>query len=596
MSRSRLFLSRLLPGMRGIIATICITGLGTSPAAAAVYGSLEVVTGPQPSMEGGAPEARPGGYIEYRIEVRNFSKTVDHRVRLVHPTRTIAYYDDYLERNSRTVRVPHESKLLVSLFQPALPVFDESLAVEIDGIRQKELIDLPTPLGRGFGTSSGARPCLIVLSSRGIPQELKDDVRTAHPNEVAFCRSELPVDEWSPNWLGYTAYDALLITEQEAASLPPDVLLAIRRYAETGGIVLVQGSSTDPKKIVPEGLRDADAVADTERNFHVGFGLVRPCPATTPWPGEFWTAIFRTAIMPTDRSVQVVGDVDVPVRGLLVVVIFFAVGIGPVNVWLLSRRRKRMWLWWDVPAVSLATCLAVFAYSLFAEGISGHGRIALITLLDENTHRATSLGYASFYCPLTPSNGLHFSYDTEVVQLHTNEARGPRLGGGRPKTMDWTNDQHLDSGWVLARVPACFAVRKSETRRERLAVHKGADGAIKVVNGLGIDLDSLYYVAEDGAVGVASEVPAGEERTLETRTPVGKPPADGFQSLRGLFTQPWHTSLDELRKMPEKFVAPGCYVAVVRNSTFMEDPLEAAPQEGSIGVIYGIGARSDNGR
>ena len=148
-----------------------------------------------------------------------------------------------------------------------------------------------------------------------------------------------------------------------------------------------------------------------------------------------------------------------------------------------------MWLWWNVPAVSLATCLAVFAYSLFSEGISGRGRTALITLLDENTHRATTLGYASYYCPLTPSDGLHFSYDTEVVQLHSSEAGGPRFSGGRPKTMDWTNDQHLDSGWVVARVPACFAVRKSETRRERLAVHKAADGTVKVVNGLGVEIE-----------------------------------------------------------------------------------------------------------
>ena len=163
-----------------------------------------------------------------------------------------------------------------------------------------------------------------------------------------------------------------------------------------------------------------------------------------------------------------VSEVSVPVRGLLVLVICFAIGIGPVNVWLLSRRQKRMWLWWNVPAVSLATCLTVFGYSLISEGISGRGRTALITLLDENTHRATTMGYVSYYCPMTPSDGLHFSYDTEVVQLHSSAAVGIRHRGGRAKTIDWTNDQHLDSGWVVARVPACFAIRKSETRRERL--------------------------------------------------------------------------------------------------------------------------------
>jgi len=469
-------------------------------------------------------------------------------------------------------------------------------------VRQKDSIELPSPFRSVLISSYGAatprtRPSLVVLSSRGIPQELKDDVRTAHhPNEVVFCRSEIPVGDWSPNWLGYTAFDALMLTEQEAESLPPNVMLALRRYAEIGGIVLVQGSGPYSKKIVPEALRDADVAADAEGAFHVGFGLVRPCPASPPWPSEFWAARFKEPTAPTDRDVQVVGDVSVPVRGLLVVVIFFAVGVGPVNVWLLSRRQKRMWLWWDVPAVSLATCLAVFVYSLFSEGISGHGRTALITLLDENTHRATTLGYVSYYCPLTPSDGLRFSYDTEVVQLHGHEPRGLRFGGGRPKTIDWTNDQHLSSGWILARVPACFAVRKSETRHERLAVHKAADGTVRVVNGLGVEIESLCYADENGVVGYASEVPAGQERTLEAGKSVGKIAADAAQPLRVVFDQPWHSSLLELRKSPERFVARGCYVAVVKGSPFLEDPLVAAPQNGDIGVIYGIGARSGNGR
>jgi hypothetical protein len=596
MSRSRRFRSRRLLGVRGVIAAVCLLGLGASPALATMYEAIEVVVEPQPAMEGGAQEMRPGGYVEYRVTVHNYSKTTDHQVRLIQPAVTVTYHNDYLERNSRTVQVAHGSTLAVSLFQPALPVFDGRLAVEIDGLRQKDFVDMASPFGRTPGRSSGARPCLVVLTSRDIRQEFKDDVRVAHPDEVAFCRSEIAVGEWSSNWLGYTAFDALLMTEKEAATLPADVLLAIRRYAEAGGIVLLQGASSDSKKLVPEGLRDPDGAVDEEGAFQVGFGLVGPAPKTTPWPAEFWTARFKAATAPTDRSVAIVNDVSVPVRGLLVVVIFFAVGIGPVNVWLLSRKQKRMWLWWNVPTVSAVTCLTVFAYSLFAEGISGHGRTALITLLDENTHRATTLGYVSYYCPLTPSDGLHFSYDTEVTQLHASEARGMRLAGGRPKTMDWTRDQHLDSGWVVARVPACFGIRKNETRRERLAVHKGADGTLKVVNGLGVEIESLYYVDENGVVGFASEVPAGQERVLaahksDAKLPIGKP-----QSLRTLFDQSWHTSLADLRNSPEKFIRPGCYVAVVNKSPFLEDPLVAAPQDGSIGVIFGIGARTENGR
>ena len=42
-----------------------------------------------------------------------------------------------------------------------------------------------------------------------------------------------------------------------------------------------------------------------------------------------------------------------PVRGLFVLVLLFALGIGPVNLWLLSKYKRRIWLWWNVPAISL---------------------------------------------------------------------------------------------------------------------------------------------------------------------------------------------------------------------------------------------------
>ena len=78
-------------------------------------------------------------------------------------------------------------------------------------------------------------------------------------------------------------------------------------------------------------------------------------------------------------------ETTVPVRGLFVLVLLFAVGIGPANLWLLSRYKRRIWLWWNVPAISLLTCLVVFAYSLVSEGITGRGKTASMTLLDERS-------------------------------------------------------------------------------------------------------------------------------------------------------------------------------------------------------------------
>src|SRR5205085_10307058 len=133
----------------------------------------------------------------------------------------------------------------------------------------------------------------------------------------------------------------------------------------------------------------------------------------------------------------------------------FAVPIGPVNMIVLARKNRRLWLLWTVPAISLVTCLAVFGYMLAAEGWQGHRRVAALTRPDGPSHRATTLAWAGFYSPLTPGDGLHFSQDTEVAPQSATEFRYGRRGGNA-HTLDWGQDQHLARGWVQPRVPAHF--------------------------------------------------------------------------------------------------------------------------------------------
>src|SRR5262245_65048865 len=100
---------------------------------------------------------------------------------------------------------------------------------------------------------------------------------------------------------------------------------------------------------------------------------------------------------------------------------------------------------------------------MLAEGWQASVRAEAMTILDENARRATTVGLTAFYSPLTPSDGLRLSYDTEITpQL---PGRGgyyafARSGvtGGAARTINWTEDQHLDVGWVRAGVPAHFIV------------------------------------------------------------------------------------------------------------------------------------------
>ena len=427
---------------------------------------------------------------------------------------------------SRTVRVAGGQEVSVSLYQPPVDISSfAAIEVHVDGVREGKTIHVEN-LYNSYDPSNSPRA--VVLLSRSVPQDFRDlgqPTPTAKPAAQAaatpptpvqpspaptfgpttptdpfvLLRSELPVSQWSPNWLGYSCYDVIVLTGREAEEMPPQVQLAVRRYLECGGTLLIHGA-TVPAVFSQGGLQDGKGVCG------VGFGCAvtslndkagqkAASAAASPqgpnkrlagnaeddkasW-GPTWQKlktlpphIYEPVEKPVKLYNLLLAETTVPVRGLFALVLLFGVGIGPANLWLLSRYKHRIWLWWTVPAISLATCLAVFGYSLASEGWTGHGKTASLTLLDERVHRAATIGYLSYYCPLTPSVGPHFGVDSDVTLLGPKrepwQRYSPGGSGAGLRFVDWTTDQHLTSGWVNARVPAYFQIRR---RRSPRAAH-----------------------------------------------------------------------------------------------------------------------------
>jgi hypothetical protein len=614
----------------------CIAALFPTAARAEKVGDVEVNVQPLPSVVGGTSPETQHGYIEYRVQLRNYS-TEPQIVHLSYPDKGGAWSLGLVA--SRSVRVAGGQVVLVSLYQPPADAMYGAMNVRVDGVRDDKSINVSTLPFRSSAWHSGPeRP--VVLLSRKVPQEFCEGMRTKIATKPAapgpagpggmpgappgmgpgmpapgmapsgpetepfnFLRSEQSVVEWSPNWLGYSCYDAIVVSGAEAEEMPPQVQLALRRYIECGGTLLVhahslpaafsQGGTSDGKGGYSVGLGRAVETLD---------GKASDWEATYKKLKESPPHIYKPEKKPTTMYDLLVGGVTVPVRGLFVLVMLFGVGIGPANLWLLSRYKRRIWLWWNIPAISLLTCLLVFGYSVASEGLTGHGKTASITLLDERCHRATTIGYLSYYCPLTPA-GPHFGVDTDVTLLE-NESRyghyGPygRRGDSTLRTVDWTNDQHLTSGWINARVPAYFQIRKNEDRRERLNIEKKADGSVKVVNALGADIERLYVANAAGRVFEGRNIPAGAERTLSA-VYVTPAPGGGQTLLRNIFNgsewiggfQTWKEST-----APGAMLSPGCYIAYLSKSPFVESPLEGVNSEDSVAIVYGISKGHDDGR
>jgi hypothetical protein len=284
----------------------------------------------------------------------------------------------------------------------------------------------------------------------------------------------------------------------------------------------------------------------------------------------------------------VVDNIGIPVKGLFVLMLCFGIAIGPVNLWLLTRWKRRIWMLWTVPVISATTCAAVFGFMILVEGWSGHLRTEAITVLDQTNHRAATIGWTAFYTPLTPGDGLRFEHDTELSFQHADNLHAYGRGGGRACSLDWTDGQHLARGWVSARVPSHFKLRKNEVRRERVTVRRARDGSLSAVNGLGADVRQLWVADEKGNLYRCGPVEAGKSARLEAtgeKLDAGK---EQLRPLRDLYTRHWTDAAKELRSTPLGHLPTLGYVADVEGAPFVEDGLRGASDRKTSSLVIGL--------
>lgn len=488
------------------------------------------------------------GYAEYRIAVSNRSPDKTHRVTLTLPKDSYNYPQHRIREITRSIVVGPSSTVYVTLFQPPVKLPGNGLGVAIDGDTQDEKVPLnvadhgantldkwhlrhmsstmPAGMSPHIGLLSTSTPQYRVLTSRDVDTAdllvQTKNLLDFHPASVSRDLLEtinpgLPVSAWNTSWLGFSRYDGIIVTGSNIRQMPPQVQSALWRYVECGGTLLVLAGRELPKDWELEIGSDSSEFV----NYDVGFGqcIVTAEMDTKRFTLEQWQQIVHSwqktktpwkngrSVEDANTAFPVVSDLDVPVRGMFLLMLIFALAIGPVNLIALSRKRRRTWMLWTIPIISLMTCLAVFAYATFGEGWRRHLRTEGLTLLDERTRRATTIGWTAFYSSLTPNDGLHFSYETELTPQIVLES-------GTPRTVDWTHDQHLANGWVTARIPAHFMLRKSELRRERVTIRRGGGAGLRVVNGLGADINQLWLVDMDGAIYSATDIPTGTETEL----------------------------------------------------------------------------------
>ncbi len=211
------------------------------------------------------------------------------------------------------------------------------------------------------------------------------------------------------------------------------------------------------------------------------FGTWDGNPAFTEWLRE-------TALVPLNDTgrpfgsgaptlfwlpLEIPGLGEVPARTFFLLLLAFAVVVGPVSYFVFKRRGVLAWLVAWIPTLGFLGAASVLLYGLLSEGLGARGAIRSLTLLDQRSHQATTVAGRTLYAGLspgavTPREGTFFSpwllSSIDVFDPYISDAPGS-----------------IDGAVVPSRTPTPFLSVQAGLARERLRFRRRDDGDFEVL-------------------------------------------------------------------------------------------------------------------
>lgn len=330
------------------------------------------------------------------------------------------------------------------------------------------------------------------------------------------------------DWRLVSGFD-LVIVDPRGDELETALQRALLQYARAGGnLMLVHADALPRESVLRTGLRRSaseatsavpgvrgSTVTDPVVAGLVGFGqwLVADSaaasdpatlvahPVVDRWLGNDSEGVYRAyerrrsgpMRVGFGPSASIPGVGDPPVVLFFFVLALFAFFAGPVNYFYWKRRRRLSMLLLTVPAGGGVVTLLILGFGLLSEGLGIKGVLYSMTILDQQSHTATTWAQREMFAGLTPG-ALRPRAETLVsarnVEASRAHYRSDPVGQALEITVGRDRNWTLSGRAVPARTISGLRSVSTGTLRERMRFRLRGDGRIDVLTGPELALGS----------------------------------------------------------------------------------------------------------
>lgn len=257
-----------------------------------------------------------------------------------------------------------------------------------------------------------------------------------------------------------------------------------------------------------------------------------------------------------------------------ILVIFFAIVLGPVNYYVLRKKDKKILVFLTTPIIAFVCCLLVFGYDLIFESWRFDIFRQSVTLLYQNENTAITCGNELFISGKNRNNSLEYPLSSIIIPY--TGSREFEIGSSLDRVIKLENVQKFSDNWIKSKRPLALANTSIKQSRARLEIKKDGD-SIEVLNGLGADIKKAEIVSEDGSrmylfENIKSGAVAHPVRSLKYY-----PDRSNGPELRA--------SYDFLNISANKLLKSGEYVAYLDSDPFLAQGIDSKATIHELGCI-----------
>lgn len=555
------------------------------------------------------PKIVDRGYVPARVELSNRSGD-ERRVSISSSGGT---WNLNLEAQ-RSLRVPAGERVRLEILVPA---FLSNTSVGSGGSTglwitvgtEGEFFDLETgtsgwaPNNRAVMLFAAEEPSRVAVAqletdllSLVVPDLIEPASRAAG-RAIDFAVS-LGVAEFDAMPLGSTGYSSLDAVVLDArADLPPSASLEhLAAWVRTGGTLVVFGDANVREALAAtpwfEGaFEERFEVAPNAGVWRFGFGrlavraggsleetadlaFLKDALLETQEPngaGAPWMPTSSGAWRASMEAIEAPDFGHLPVRAFLLLLLGFAIVIGPVNLFAIRRLARPGLLLITIPALSLLASVGVLAYGVLYQGIGTKAVATTVSLLDQRIARVATIEQRHLFVGMSPGRGLLPAAGTTVF---------PRGLSGEELTFVIAQGDGIELGrdFLPVRTPVEQVLTSERAARLDLAFEKGAEGAWTVTNRLEVDVAELLLRDLSGGLHRGGPVAPGRSLALE---PLSAASVANMEEVRARVTMGRTLQRDV---DPE----PGTYVARIEENPFRDACNLDIEDQGSIHLLRGI--------